>query len=156
MGAYRKLHFRRKFIACLLIHAVDISSCIHSHHYMVLVGSLGVFGDWKLEVLFLWFLGGFNMVNYLKQIYPWWIWLSHSIFINVGVIIILRWCLDKIGSLSGPFLGLAHFVEVSYIVTVFALCIHSWTFLSWLVLWFSTSHALSFHPWGFSRLMTRI
>ena len=41
MGAYRKFHFRKKFIECLLIHAVDISSCIHSNHYMVLVGSLG-------------------------------------------------------------------------------------------------------------------
>ena len=104
-------------------HAVDISSCIHSNHYVVLVGSLGVFGNWELEVLSLWSLGGFNMVNYLKHIYPWWIWLSYSIFIDVGVIIILGWCLDKIGSLSGPFLGLAYFVEVSNFVTVFALCI---------------------------------
>ena len=149
MGAYRKLHIRKKFIECLLIHAVDISSCIHSNHYMVLVGSLGVFGDWELEVLSLWSLGGSNMINYLKYIYPWWIWLSHSIFVNVGVIIILGWCLDKIGSLFGPFLGLAYFVEVSYFVTVFALCIPGWTFLSWLVLWFSTSHAFPSIPGGF-------
>ena len=76
-------------------------------------------------------------------------------FIGVGIVIILGWCLDKIGSL-GPFLGLAYFMEVSYFVTVFALCILSWTFLSQLVLWFSTSHALSFHSRGFSRLMTVI
>ena len=156
MGACRKLHFRKKFIECLLIHAVYISSCIHSNHYMVLVGSLGVFGNWELEVLSLWSLGGFIMVNYLKHIYPWWIWLSDSIFVNVGVIIIIMgWCLDKIGSL-GPFLGLSYLVEMSYFVTVLALCILSWTFLSQLVLWFSTSHALSFHPWGFSILMTVI
>ena len=74
-------------------------------------------------------------------------------FIDVGVNIILGWCLDKIGSL-GPFPGLAYLVEVSYFVTVLALGILSWTFLSWLVLWFSTTRALSFHPWGFSRLMT--
>ena len=155
MGAYGKLHFRKRFTECLLIHVVDISSCIHSNHYVVLVGSLGVFGKWELEVLFLWSLGGFNMVNYLKHIYPWWIWLSHSIFINVSVIIIFGWCLEKMGSL-GPFLGLTYFVEVSYFVTDFALCILSWTFLSQLVLWFSTFHALSFHLWGFSRLMTVI
>ena len=155
MGAYRKLNFRKKFIECLLINAVDISFCIHSNHYVVLVGSLVVFGDWELEVLSLWSLGGFNMVNYLKPIYPWWIWLSHSIFINVGVIIIMGWCLDKIGSL-GFFLGLAYFVEVSYFVTVLALCILSWTLLSQRVLWFSAPHALSFYPSGFSRLITVI
>ena len=116
MGAYRELHFRKKFIECFLIHAVDISSCIHSNHYVVLSWSIGVFGNWELEVLSLWSLGGFNMVNYLKHIYPWLIWLYHSIFIDVGVIIILGWCLDEIGSLSGPFLGLAYFVEVSYFV----------------------------------------
>ena len=121
---------------------------------MVFVGSLGVFGNWEFEVLSLWSPGDFNMVNYLKHIYPWWIWLSHSIFI-VGVIIIMGWCLDKIGSL-GPFLGLAYLMEVTYFVTVLAICILSWTFLSQLVLWFCTSHALSFHPWGFSRLMTVI
>ena len=96
------------------------------------------------------------MVNELKHIYPWWIWLSNSIFINVGVLIILGWCLNKIGSLSGSFLGLVYLVEMSNFVAVLALCILSWAFLSQLVVWFSTSHALSFHPWGFSRLMTRI
>ena len=156
MGAYRKLHFGKKFIECLLIHAVDIGSCIHSNHYVVLVGPLGLFDKWEPEVRSLWSLGGFNMINYLKNIYPWWIWLSHSISFDVGVIIILGWCLDKSGSLSGPFLGLAYFVEVSYFMTVFALCILSWTFLFKLVLWLSTSHALSFHHWGFSRLMTTI
>ena len=149
MGAYRKLHFRKKFIECLLIHAVDISSCIHSNHYVVLVGSLGVFGNWELEVLSLWSLGGSNMINYLKHIYPWWIWLSHSIFVDVGVIIILGWCLDKIGSLFCAFLGLAYFVEVSYFVTVLALCILSWTFLSELVIGFP--HLMHFPsiPGGF-------
>ena len=120
---------------------------------MVFVGSLGVCGNWEVKVFSLWSPGGSNMINYLKHIYPWWIWLSHSIFINVGVIIILGWCLDKIGSLC-PFPGLAYLVEVSYFATVLTLCILNWTFLSWLVLWFSTSHALSFPPWGFSRLMT--
>ena len=110
-------------------------------------------GDWEFKVPSLWSPGGSNVVNNLKHIYPWWI--SHSNFIDVDVIIILGWCLDKIGSL-GPFLGLAYLVEVSYFVTVIALCILSYTFLSQLVLWFSTSHALSFHPWGFSRLMTVI
>ena len=96
---------------------------------MVLVGSLGVCDNWEFKVLSLWSPVGSNMINYLKHIYPWWIWLSHSIFINVGVIIILGWCLDKIGSL-GPFPGLAYLVEVSYFVTVLALCILGWTFLS--------------------------
>ena len=122
---------------------------------MVFVGSLGVFGDWEFKVLSLWSPGSFNMVNCFKHVYPWWIWLSHSNYIDVGVIIILGWCLDKIGSL-GPFLGLVYLVEVSYFVTVLALCILSWAFLSWLVLLFSTSHALSFHPWGLSRLTTVI
>ena len=152
MGAYRKLYFRKKFIECLFIHVVYISSCVHSDHYMVLAGSLGVCGDWKFEVLSLWSPGGLNMVNCLKHIYPWWIWLSPSNFIDVGVIIILGWCLDKIGIL-GPFLGLAYLVEVSFFVTFLALCILSWAFLSWLVLW---SHALFFHPLGFSRLITMI
>ena len=60
---------------CLFIHAVYISSCVHSDHYMVLVGSLWVFGNWEFEVLSLWSPGGFNMVSCLKHIYPWWIWL---------------------------------------------------------------------------------
>ena len=122
---------------------------------MVLVGSLGLCGNWLFDVLSLWSPVGSNMINYLKHIYPWWIWLSDSIFVNVGVIIILGWCLDKIGSLAS-FLGLAYLVEVSYFVTVLTLGIFGWIFLSQLVLWFSTSHALSFHPWGFSRLMTVI
>ena len=155
MGAYREFHFREKFLESLFIHAVYISSCVHSDHQMVLVGFLGVCVDWKFEVFSLWSPGGSNMVNYLKHIYPWWIWLSDSIFIDVSVIFILGWCLDKIGSLAS-FLGLAYLVEVSYFVTFLALCIFSWTFLSWLVLWLSTSHALSFDPWGFSRLVTVI
>ena len=77
------------------------------------------------------------------------------IFINVGVIIILG-SLNKIGSLFSSFVGLAYLLEMSNFMVVLALCILSWTLMSWLVIWFSTSHALSFHPWGFSRLMTRI
>ena len=153
MGAYRKLYFRKKFIECLLIHAVDISSCVHSDHYLGFVGSLGVLGDWESRVLSQCSTGGFNM---LKHIYPWWIRLSDSILMDVSVIIILGWCLNKIGMLPGPFLGLAYFVEVSNFVEVLALCILGWAFLSQLVIWFSTSHALSFHSWGFSRLVTRI
>ena len=132
----------------VFIHAVYISSCVNSDHYMVLVGSLGMFGDWEFKVLSLWSPGGFNIVNCLKHIYPWWIWLSHSNFIDGGVTIILGWCLEKIGSL-GPFLGLAYLVEVSYFVTVLALCILSWTFLSWLVLCFP--HLMHFPsiPGGF-------
>ena len=95
------------------------------------------------------------MVNQLKHIYPWWIWLSDSIFIDVGVIIILG-CLNKIGSLISSFLGLAYLVKMSNFMAVFALCILGWTLLSWLVIWFSTSHALPLHPYRFSRLMTRI
>ena len=87
---------------------------------MVLVGSLGVCGDWEFKVFSLWSLVGSNMINYLKHIYPGWIWLSDSIFIDVGVIFILGWCLDKIGSLAS-FLGLAYLLEVSYFVTFLAL-----------------------------------
>ena len=155
MGAYRKLYFGEKFIECLFIHAVYISSCVHSDHQMVLVGSLGVCGDWEFKVLSLWSPVGSNMINYLKHIYPGRIQLSDFIFIHVGVIFTLGWCLDKIGSLAS-FPGLAYLAEVSNFVTFLALCIFSSTFLSWLVLWLSTSHALSFHPWGFSRLMTVI
>ena len=50
----------------------------------------------------------------------------------------------------------AYLVEMSNFVAVLALGILSWTLLSQLVVWLSTSHALSLHPWGFSRLMTRI
>ena len=96
------------------------------------------------------------MINHFKHIYPWrWIWLSDSVFINVGVIIILG-TLNKVGSLGGSFLALALFVEMSNFVTVFALGILCRTPLPWLVFMFSTSHALVLHPWGFSRLMSRI
>ena len=150
MGAYRKLYFRKKFIECLFIHAVDTSNCIHSKHYMVFVGSLGVFDYGKFEALPL------HSSPVGLNIYPWWIWLSDSVFIDVSVIIILGWCLNKTDSLFSSFLGLAYLVEMSNFVAVLALCILSWTLLSWLVVWFSTSHAFFFHPWGFSRLMTRI
>ena len=84
---------------------------------MVLVGSLGVYIDWEFKVFSLWSPGGSNMVNYLKHIYPWWIWLSDSIFLDVGVIFTLGWSLDKISSLAS-FLGLAYLVKV----------FHSWGF----------------------------
>ena len=156
MGAYRKLYFRKKFIECLFIHAVDISTCIHSNHYMEFVGSLGVAGYGKSEVLPPHSSSvGLNMVNKFKHIYPWWIWLSDSIFVDVGVIIILGG-LNKISSLFSSFLGLAYLVEMSNFMAGLTLGIPSWTLLSRLVIWFSTSHSLSLHPWGFSRLMTRI
>ena len=50
MGAYRKLHFWKKFIECFLIHAVDISTYIHSNHNMVFVGLSRVACYWKFEV----------------------------------------------------------------------------------------------------------
>ena len=90
-----------------------------------------------------------------KHIYPWWIWLSDSIFINVGIIIPLG-ALNKVGSLGCSFLALACLVEMSNFMTSLALGILGWTLLTWLVFLFSTSHALTLHPWGFSRLMTRI
>ena len=95
------------------------------------------------------------MINHFKHIYPWWIWLSVSQFINVGVILIFGDC-GEVSPLGGFFLALANFVEVSYSVTFLALGILGWTPLSWLVIWFSTSHALPLHPWGFSRMMSRI
>ena len=155
VGACREFHFREKFLESLFIHAVYISSCVYSDHEMVLLGSPGVYVNWEFKVLYLWFLGGSNMVNYLKHIYHWWIELSDSILIDVGVIFILGWCLDKISSLAS-FLGLAYLVEVSYFVAFLALCILGCTFLSQLVLRHSTSHALPFHSWGFSGLMTVI
>ena len=116
---------------------------------MVLVRSSGVYINWKLEVFLLWSLGGSNMVNYLKHIYQWWIGLPDSILIDVSVLFTLRWCcLDKIWS-PASFLGLTYLVEVSYFMAFLALCILGCTLLSWLVLWFSTSHTLPFHSWGF-------
>ena len=119
MGAYRKLHFRKMFIECLFIHAVDISTCIHSNNCMVFVGSLGVVGCGKFEML--------------PPILP----LLASIWLTSLNIFTL-------GGLGCLFMA------------VLAFCILSWTLLSQLVVWFSTSHVLSLHPWGFSRLMIRI
>ena len=110
MGAYRK-YFWKKFIESVLIHAVDISTSIHYNHIVVVVGSSGVVHYGKFEVFYLieFYSVGLNMIDHFKHIYPWrWIWLSDSIFINVGVIIILG-ALNKVGSLGGSFL--AHFVE---------------------------------------------
>ena len=157
-GAYRKLHFWKKFIESFLTHAVDISTSIHPDHNVVVVGPLGVahYGKFEVFSLFEFSSVGLNMINHFKHIYPWrWIRLSDSIFINVGVIIILG-ALNKVGSLGGSFLALAHFVEMSNFITVFAPRILGRTPLPWLVFMFSTSYALALHPWGFSRLMSRI
>ena len=151
MGAYRKLYFWKKLIESVLIHAVEISTSIHSNHNVVVVGPSGVAHYGKIEFISV----GLNMINHFKHIYPWrWIGLSDSIFINVGVVIILGG-LNKVGSLGGPLLALVHFVEMSNFMTVFALDILGRTPLPQLVFMFSTSHALVLHPWGFSRLMTR-
>ena len=158
MEAYRKLYFWKKFIENVLIHAVDISTSIHSNHNVVVLGPSGVAHYGKFEVFSLIESSsvGLNMINHFKHIYPWrWIWLSDSIFINVGVIIILGG-LNKVGSLGGSLLALAYFVEMSNFITFFALGILGRTPLPQLVLIFSTSYALVLHPWRFSRLMTRI
>ena len=88
------------------------------------------------------------MINYLKHIYCGWIGLSDSIFIDVSVLFRLRCYLGKICS-PASFLGLTYLMEVSYFVALLALCILGCTFLPWLVLWLSTSHALPFIPGGF-------
>ena len=158
MGAYRKLSFWKKFIESFLIHAVDVSTIIHPDHNVVVVGLLGVPCYGKLEVFsFIEFSSvGLNMVNHFKHIYPWrWIRLSDSIFINMGVIVILG-PLNKVCSLVGSFLALAHFVEMSNFMADFTLGILGRTPLSWLVFLFSTSHAPALHPWRFSRLMSRV
>ena len=87
------------------------------------ISPLGVTHYGKLEVLFLIEFSsiGLSMIEHFKHIYPWrWIGLSDSIFINVDVIIIFG-ALNKVGSLGGSFLALAHFVEMSNFMTVFAL-----------------------------------
>ena len=96
------------------------------------------------------------MVNQFKHIYPWWwIWLSFSIFINVGVIIVLEG-LDKVSPLGGLLLALANLMEVSYFVTFLTLGILCKTPLPWLVFMFPPSHTLVLYSWGFFRLMSRI
>ena len=69
------LYFRKNFIECFLIHAVDISTSVHSDHEVVVVGALRVACYGKPEVLPFIKLSpvGFNMVNYLQHIYLWWI-----------------------------------------------------------------------------------
>ena len=147
MGEYRKLHFWKKFSESFLIHAVDISTSIHLYNDVVVVGLSRVAHYGKVEVFpFIdLFPVGLNMTNHLRHIYPWWIRLSVSKFINVGVIIILGNC-GEVSPPGGSFLALANFVKVSYFVTFLALGILGWTPLSWLVIWFSTSHALPLHP----------
>ena len=116
---------------------------------MVFVGSLGVAGYGEFKVF------SSSVGLNIKHIYPWWIWLSDSIFINVGVVIIFGG-LNKVGPLFASFLALAYLVEMSNFMAVFALFILSWIPLQWLVFLLSTSHALVLHSWEFSRLMTRI
>ena len=143
MGAYRKLHFWKKFSESVLIHAVDISTSIHPDNDVVVVGPLRVahYGNFEVFPFIELSPVGFNMVNHFKHIYPWWwIWLSDSHFHHLG----------------GSFLALTHLLEVSYFVIFLALGILGWTPLTWLVVLFSTSHALALHPWWFSRLMPRI
>ena len=125
---------------------------------MVVAGPSGAANYWEFEVFSLieFFCVGLSMINHFKNIYSWrWIWLSDSIFINVGVIIILG-ALNKVGSLGSSFLALAYLVEMSNFMASLALGILGWTHLSWMVFLFSTSHALFLHPSGFSRLVTRI
>ena len=50
MGAYRKLHFWKKFIESFLIHAVDISTSIHHYNDVVVVGLSRVACYGKFEV----------------------------------------------------------------------------------------------------------
>ena len=98
------------------------------------------------------------MIYQSDHIYPWWIGLPVPKFINVGFCILLGG-LGQSHSLGGSLLPLgchAHFVEMSYFVTGFTLGILCRTLLPWLVFTFPTSHALAFHPGGFSRLMFRI
>ena len=146
MGAYRKLYFWKKFIESVLIHAVDISTSIHSNYNVLVVGFSGVDCYGKFEVFSLIEFSSvcLNMINHFNHIYPWrWIWLSDSIFINVGVTIILRG-LNKVGFLGGCLLALAHFVEMSNFMTVFAghLC------PGWCSCFPHLMH-LSSIPWGF-------
>ena len=99
----------KNIIESFLIHAVDISTCIHPDHQVMVVGPLGMVRYGKFEVLSLIEFSsvGLNMINHLKHIYPWrWIGLSDSIFINVGVIITLR-ALNRVSSLGDCFLALA-------------------------------------------------
>ena len=115
------------------------------NHNVMVVGSLRVARYGKFEVFSLIESSsvGLNMINHFKHIYPWWIWLSDSIFINVGVIIVLG-AQNKVGLLGGSFLALAYLVEMSNFMTSLVLGILGWTLLTWLVVLFST------------RLMTRI
>ena len=107
MGTYRKFHFWKKLIESVLIHAVDISTCIHSHNDVVVGPSrVACYGEFEVFSLIEGSPVIINMVNHFKHIYPWWIGLPVSKFINVGVIIILGG-LSKLNSLGGSFLSLA-------------------------------------------------
>ena len=150
MRAYRKLYFRKNFMKCLFVHAADISTSVHSNHKVVVVGAFRVACYWEFVVLSFIELSpvGIYMINCLKHIYPWWIALSDSIFINVSVIIVMG-ALNKIGSLGGSFLALAYTVELSNFVACFAFCILGWTPLPWLVSCFPHLLHLPSIPGGF-------
>ena len=91
---------------------------------------------------------GLNMVNYLKHIYPWWIWLSDSILINVVVVIVLA-ALSNVNSLFRLPFALAYTVEMSNFMTSLVLGILSWALVLAGVLVFHISYAYPPIPGGF-------
>ena len=156
MGAYRKLHFWKKFIESFLIHAVDISTSIHPDHNVVVVGPLGWFAMgnlrcfsslnfpllasiWLTTLSILTLGGGFGCLTPFSSM-----WVS-----SVSWDFEQSWLAGWPFSCSGTLCGNVHFV------TFFAFGILGRTPLSQLVFMFSTSHALVLHPWGISRVMTR-
>ena len=50
-GIQRAVLLEKKFIECLFIHAVYISTSVHSDHKVVFVGALRVACYWELQVL---------------------------------------------------------------------------------------------------------
>ena len=116
---------------------------------MVFVGSLGVCDNWEFKVLSLWSSVGSNMIIL-------------SIFTLGGFGCLTPFSLMWVSSSSwgGVWTRLALLPLFLNWHTLWK-CPILWqslhfAFLFWLVLWLSTSHALFFHPWGFSRLMTVI
>ena len=123
MGAYRKFHFRKKFFVSVLIHAVDISTCIHSDHEVVVVelSRVACYGESEVFSLIEGTPVGIYMIHYPNHIYLRWVGLPVSKFIHMGVIIILRG-LSELNLVGGSsFLALAHFVKMSNFVTLLAL-----------------------------------
>ena len=154
MGAYRNLYFRKKFIECLLIHAVDISSCIHSNHYVVFVGPLGclVIGNLRcfpydplvasiwLTSLNIFTLGGFGCLTPFSSM-----WVSSSSL----VVFEQDWLSDWLFSWSGIPCGNVQFCGSPC-------TLHSQLDISVLAGDLVFHISCTFHPGGFSRLMTRI